>query len=218
MATAVNKFYSSVQGCDVTVIRDDFDAAGSVTTNWALTTSTLYTITVNKQMTSFSTSMIQAAAQAVTEEGSERNKTAASISITTPPKGQMSTPPFNGTFVITCTDNYGISYTSQEIDFKASAHQIKYSLQTIPFLVDNVEVFEDDRFVYRENGISFVLHFTGIDYEVPLCDIGPSTVSEDWPYPLTGNDDMRSNPKVIRTFGETLFFETVPMEMLNTDE
>jgi hypothetical protein len=82
-----------------------------------------------------------------------------------------------------------------------------------------VEVIDDnDRFVYRENGISFILHFTGLDYEVPLCDIGPSTFSEDWPYPLSGNTDMKSNPKVIRTFGETLFFETVPMEMLNTDE
>jgi hypothetical protein len=75
-------------------------------------------------------------------------------------------------------------------------------------------VFEDDRFSYRENGISFLLHFTGIDYEVPLCTIAPSTGE----YPLTGGDGQTQNSAVIRPFGETLFFEVIPMEMLNTDE
>jgi hypothetical protein len=81
-------------------------------------------------------------------------------------------------------------------------------------LVDNIEVFTDDRFPYRENGISFIIHFTGIDYEVPLCTIKPSSGE----YPLTGGDNQVQNSAVIRPFAESLFFEVVPMEMLNTDE
>jgi len=163
-------------------------------------------------MTSFSTSGIQAAATADEDKGT--NKTTASISVTPPPRGQMSSAPFNGTFTVTCTDNFNAAYTSVEIDYASNANTIEYKLQSIPFLVDNIEVVDDGRFAYAENGISFIIHFTGLDYEVPLCSIAPSSGE----YPLTGGDAQTQNVSMIRPFGESLFFEVIPMEMLNTDE
>lgn len=53
--------------------------------------------------------------------------------------------------------------------------------------MDNFEVVTDNRFDYRENGISFLLHFHGIDYEVPECTIEPCADCET---PLTGESDM----------------------------
>jgi len=56
---------------------------------------------------------------------------------------------------VTCTDSFAREYTSVPIKYDASRNEIERNLQTIPFLVDNIEVLLDDRFAYRENGISF---------------------------------------------------------------
>lgn len=34
-----------------------------------------------------------------------------------------------------------------------------------------MEVVTDGRYAYPENGVSYLLHFYGLDYEVPLCTI-----------------------------------------------
>jgi len=52
----------------------------------------------------------------------------------------------------------------------------------IPFLVDKIEIIDDARYNYKENGISFLMNFKGLDYNVPLCKIEP-----DEDDPLTGN-------------------------------
>lgn len=54
----------------------------------------------------------------------------------------------------------------------------------MPFLAEKIKVHYDYRFEYPENGLSFVIEFIGLDYEVPLCTVGPSNGS----YPLTGNN------------------------------
>jgi hypothetical protein len=80
------------------------------------------------------------------------------------------------------------------------------------FLNDNIEVIADNRFHYKENSISFMLHFVGLDYEAPLCTIA-SGVDE----PLVGNTDLHANVTNIRHFNETIFFEVVPLEFLLSD-
>lgn len=76
-----------------------------------------------------------------------------------------------------------------------------------------MEVLADGRFSYPENGVSWILHFTGLDYEVPACEIGPSQGE----YPLTGNTDMDANVTVLRAYAESLWFPAVPLEMLHSD-
>jgi hypothetical protein len=73
-------------------------------------------------MMSFSTSGVQAAKFADEDKGT--NATTSSISLTPPIRGQMSSAPFNGTFVVTCTDNFATQYTSLEIDYAASTNEI----------------------------------------------------------------------------------------------
>lgn len=142
------------------------------------------------------------------------SKTGASLSITPPTRGQMSSAPFNGTFTISCSDEFGEVYTTRDIEFDAHIVNIQHILNDIPMLVDNVELIDDGRYEYRENGISFIAHFHGVDYEVPECSIQPSDENE---YPLTGNDDMKQNITILRSYAESLFFSVIPMEMLNTD-
>ena len=56
-------------------------------------------------------------------------------------------------------------------------------MEDIPFLVDKIEVFDDYRYAYRQNGISFRINFKGLNYEVPDCKIHEGNGS----YPVTGN-------------------------------
>lgn len=79
-------------------------------------------------------------------------------------------------------------------------------------MVENIEVKEDYRFPYKENGISFTIQFTGLDYDPPLCSIQPAG-----DYPLTGNVDMVANVTKVRNFADTLFFPTIPLEQLTSD-
>lgn len=71
----------------------------------------------------------------------------------------------------------------------------------------------DGRYAYPENGISFTLHFVGVDYDIAECRIEPSQGE----YPLTGNFDMAANVTILKNYGESLFFPVVPLEMVNTD-
>jgi hypothetical protein len=141
--------------------------------------------------------------------------TNATISLTAPKDGIKSSPPFNGTYTITCTDEYGVNYTSEEITFTNSTDEVEKVIhRTIPFLIDNVEVLEDGRFDNPGNGISYYLHFHDLHYEVPLCTIQPEADAE---WPLTGNTDMADNSTKIRTYGHSLFFPVVPLEFLYAD-
>ena len=40
----------------------------------------------------------------------------------------MSSLPFNGTYVVTCTDSFGADYTSGELDFAAGAVTVQRGL------------------------------------------------------------------------------------------
>jgi hypothetical protein len=194
------------------VNRTAYDVNGVVTTVAADTVTILYNIRVLKLINGLSTSAISATKVGDSAIGSG-SATSATISITPPSRGIQSSYPFNGTYAITCTDNTGSVYTSEDILFDATRSQIEYAIhRSVPFMIDNVEVITDDRYLYPSNGISYLLHFYGLDYEVPVCSIAGSG---EWP--LSGGADMYSNNTVIRTYGESLFFETVPLEMLHSD-
>jgi hypothetical protein len=189
-----------------------FDINGAVTTNATEADSILITVTVLQQMETFSTTGIQPSKQA--DEDMETEATGATITVTPPMRAQQSTPPFNGTFTVTCTDYQNVVYESDEINFDESTSYIKWiMMNSMGMLVEKFEVYDDTPYDYRENGISFVLHFTGLEYEVPLCSLAPS--SGEWP--LTGNTDMAPSAEVLRKFGETIFMPTMPLYQLHSD-
>jgi hypothetical protein len=189
-----------------------YDAAGLVETaveNAALIENV---ITVNRLMEAFSTTGVQASK--VADEDAGTNATTASISIVTPPRGQQSSPPFNGTYQISCTDYLGAVYVSDEITYDEPPSRVEWlMMNSMGMMVENIEVLADGRFDHPENGISFIIHFYGLDYEVPLCSIAPSNGE----YPLTGNTDMAPNTTVLRTYGESLFFPVIPFDQLHSD-
>lgn len=80
------------------------------------------------------------------------------------------------------------------------------------FLIDSVTVIKDGRYDFPDNGISYLLHFFNLDYEVPKC-----TIAGSGEYPLSGGAQMYTNNTVLRTYGESLFFDTVPLDMLKAD-
>lgn len=149
----------------------------------------------------------------VADEDAGLPRTSSQIIITPPPQGQMSSPPVNGTYVITCEDNQGFVYTSDEIQSTYNVDQIERTMMlSMGMMVENINVITDYRFAYPENGISFLIHFYGLDYEVPLCQIVPSG-----DYPLSGNYDAAANSEVVQIYGESLFFPVIPLEQLHSD-
>lgn len=210
LRNVLNKFYSKVHGADVTVTTIYYDADSQETASASSAASWKHIVTVNKALDGYSSKTISASPLA--DKVKKTSATASSITVAHPSTVQMSSPPFNGTFSIVCTDPFNKEYTSLPIDFNANVVTIEKYFQTIPFLVDRVEVDWDYRYKYRENGISFKVIFRDLDYDPPMCHLKP-----DGEWPLTGNDDMQSNSTVLRPFGESLFFPVVPLEMVRTD-
>lgn len=123
--------------------------------------------------------------------------------------------PINGTYAIQCYNPLsGAYYTSEDIEFDASLSDTQYALQrSMPFMADTMEVLEDNRFDYRQNGISYMIHFHGLAVDIDNCEM----VEGSGDYPITGNADLADNTTVLRHYAESLFFTTIPMEMLRTD-
>jgi hypothetical protein len=103
----------------------------------------------------------------------------------------MSTPPVSGYYAVTCQGADGIDYTSADILYSYSATWVQKIIQdSIPWLANNVEILNDYKYWYRENGISFLMHFTGINFEAPLCTIHSGESVED---PLAGNEILANS-------------------------
>lgn len=80
----------------------------------------------------------------------------------------------------------------------------------MPFLRDRVEVTLKNT-GYKQNGFGFYMRFTGINQQVPLCEIVSGV--ED---PLLGNE-WTSNSTQILNYGESLMFEPMGLEFIKTD-
>lgn len=210
LKTILNKFYSTVHGADVSVTTLFFDADANEVADASTAVQWKHVITCNKALAGYSSPSIMAQPRADLVKKTAATK--AGIAIKLPSEVQSSSTPFNGTMVITCTDNFNKEYESYPMKFDASTVGIEKAMQSIPFLVDKVSIVHDGRFAYRANGISFSAIFNGLDYNPPLCHIAPGG---DWP--LTGGDDMQSNSTVLRDFGQSIFYPAIPMEMLRTD-
>jgi len=133
----------------------------------------------------------------------------------TPSQGIQGSKPINGTYALQCYSPVsGTTYTSEDISFDKGAHDTWYALQrSMAMMADTMEVLDDYRYDYKENGVSYMIHFYGFNEEIDSCEMIPGSGD----YPITGNDDLADNSTVLRSYGESLFFPTIPMEMLRTD-
>lgn len=115
-----------------------------------------------------------------------------------------------------CYDPYTMqSYTSKDMKYNRQEKWLQYDMgNSMAPLIDRMELISDYRCSYRENCISFLMHFHNIDYDMPECEIIPSETHDE---PLTGADDLHSETTVIQHYGDSLFFPTIPMSMLRTN-
>ena len=181
-----------------------YDSASTVTTDPTVAKTYSYTITLLRQINGFSST-----AATVTSVG----KTNTTFSVVPPNKGIQSSPPVNGTYVIKCTDTNGNQWSTTDIQYNTSPMWIENTItSSIPFLIDKTKVVADNRYQYPENGLSFMLKFDGLDYDVPQCTLDYGTGK----YPLTGST-LTSNCTTLSHYGSSLMFEPVPLEFLTSD-
>ena len=178
-----------------------YDVNQVVTTLTSAAKSYSYTVTVLKQIRGFSINSITA-----TKVG-----TNATITPTPPIKAIKSSAPINGSYSIVCTDPSGKTWTTPDINYGTNSDWIQNIItNSIPFLADKISVSPDYRYQYPENGVSFLLRFTGIKGDVTPCKIQPGVSTT-----LTGNSPTY-NSTVLVEAGTSLMFEPIPLEFLRT--
>lgn len=205
MATRLYQGYFNRVGSGVTVERQLFDAADLATLDINLATSIKYIIKLDKRVTgyTFSNAQIQIV------------DTAATITVVTPQEtGVMSSPPLAGYWNFNCPDpsNPALIYTTENIPWYDSFAAIQNHIDaTMPFLASKVWVkladSEDNQWYY-ENQRNFYIVADGLDQDLPQCYITSSADA-----PLTGAEPT-FHAETLREYGQNLFFEPVPLEML----
>jgi hypothetical protein len=202
--SALSSYYSSNFGMNIAVTKEMFDASSAPTTDATLAVTVVYTVTLQKQIFGMSANAISVT----------KGTTLSTFAVASPSIGGIkSSAPVNGTYAVQCMDSSNIVYTSRDINYNAGPFWIgKAIMESIPFLVDKVEVHSDYRYGYPENGLSFLLEFTGLNYNVPLCSI----VAGSGLYPLTGSQ-LVDNNTLIQTYGNSVFFEPITLDFLTSD-
>ena len=84
-------------------------------------------------------------------------------------------------------------------------------LKAMPDLFYKVSVRDNNKYSYKENGVSFSIIFESYNGDPPQC-----TIMSDPLVPIAGNLPTFSSTTP-RNYGEYLFFEPIPLEMLYTD-
>ena len=108
---------------------------------------------------------------------------------------------------------YGDFETKEWNVENAQAWDIERYLQTqIPNLSFKVQVRNARKHIHRNNGFAIMLNFFGNDGDAPLCEFVSSTGTN----PLEGDNItfIRNN---VREYGENIFYEPIPMELLFTN-
>lgn len=133
------------------------------------------------------------------------------FSVTPPSLGTTSSAPIAGSFIINCVDSLNTSWDTLEIPFNTGENWIANHITSkIPFLADKIEVAPDYQFLYKDNGVSFNIRFSGLKAQTPLCTIKSGVTA-----PITGNTPSFSG-RAVTTYGQSLFFEPIPLEFLTT--
>lgn len=126
--------------------------------------------------------------------------------------------PLEGWFKIKCTDSVHGPYETKEWNVEnAQAWDIERYLQTqIPNLSFKVQVRNARKHIHRNNGFAIMLNFFGNDGDAPSCEFVSSTGTEPGTAPLEG-DNIVLSTEIVREYGENIFYEPIPMELLFTN-
>lgn len=116
-------------------------------------------------------------------------------------------------FMIQCVDSDGYSSNSWEFDYDVSRWHLQHWLQmSCHGLRDKVEVWEDTKYAYYENGRAFFLRYYGKNENV-----GQATIMSGEVTPL-GGDFISYHWNTTYQFSSNLLYEPIPFEMLRAYE
>lgn len=180
-----------------------YDVNAQVTTNATLATSYVYNITLLKLITGVSL-------KAATVKLIGTNST---FTFTPPSLAIQSSLPLNGSYTIQCTDELGNKFTTGDIAYNTNQVWVQNMItNSIPFLADKVEVMNSYKYDYFENGVSWILKFSGVKGDVAPCIIqsGVNTT-------LVGTS-VTYNQNITKPFNKTLLFEPIPFEFLSSND
>jgi len=128
-----------------------------------------------------------------------------------PPQTILSSTPLSGSFTISCAKD-GQTYTTPEIKYNHWHQGIERDLEAnIPFLYYKTQVRHLYDFGYYENGRTLAIIFSDLEEDVEQCTI-QSGVND----PIQGATPVFEST-TLRQYGDGLYFEAVPLEMLFSD-
>ena len=148
--------------------------------------------------------------------------TVITITVNKPTDVRVSSPPLgsgDGRYTIMCAhpldpENPERNSTTAPIPIGAGANDIEYYLITaMPYLAFRTRVTRPSTgYPSEQNGIKILIHFRDFPMDMPQCYIQPAEGDHEIvPEAMPVYDST-----TFRTFGESLWFEPVPLEMLRT--
>lgn len=124
-----------------------------------------------------------------------------------------STPPITGNFIISCPNDDKNDFDTREMSIWEDTDNIAmYMHWDIPHLQLKMYVYDNGKYSYRDNGISFALVFQDYHGNPPQCTIKTGVTTA-----IAGGATLTYDSKTTRSYGKNLMFEPVPLEMLYHD-
>lgn len=145
-----------------------------------------------------------------------KTTTTATITVDLPSAVGLSAPPISGNYRIKCVAADGTESYSHDATFSTSNNWLNNQISNgCDRLYDLTEIEYGNDFAYAENGRSWILRFIGLNedpgqFEIVQSETDPLVAGED------GNITFFANTTV--PYGQNLFFEPIPFEMLRTYE
>lgn len=118
VANEISGYTQKYFGGQVTVVRQQYDSTSAETTIAANVTSYRYTITMTRLINGVTVNAVSIT----------KVTTKSTFTVTTPMLAIQSTPPITGSYVISCVDSAGISWSTNEIVFSTGEWSIQNAI------------------------------------------------------------------------------------------
>ena len=191
-------YFTSVWGSDITCSKTLYDSTDTETTDSSASVKHIFSCRVKKLISG-----------AAFSSASVIGTTTSTISIA---KIQSSSTPLGGSFKVTCPDENGNLWSTNDENYNRWVEGLDFDVQLfIPHAQFNIQIFNGYKYDYNENGRSFAVVWEDYHGNPPDCYIESSTDN-----PLTG-DNVTMNTTIVQEYGQNLMFAPIPLEFIHTD-
>jgi len=157
---ALYPYYSKYFGSNISVTLVMFDKAKKETTDIKKRYKSVYTIKLLKMINGVTANNI-----IISKKGTRSNISARAAKV-------RSSLPLSGNYIIACKDSKGVEWKTDEIPTNAHYSQIQNAiLNKIPHLTERVQVMTTKTHGYTQNGVEFLMYFSGLNSDPEQCTI-----------------------------------------------